>query len=224
MEEKKYERKEEKERIERLEVARIKSKESKLKHIERNKDEGMERIPEKERNRLMEEDKRKRKIKLKETKEDIWKLRGRENKLVETPTSRNICKLKEMQHRSAELIQIMKAEKEKLEKDKKKDDQDEKKRTETKYEKIKKQQKVKERLEICKLITTYLELSNGKWEQDNIDMHKQHEKKKEENTSNKKTEKNHKPTKTVIIDEKKTESKKPDRLGSRRGTWVLAMC
>ena len=113
LEEKKYERKEEKERIERLEVARIKSKESKLKHIERNKDEGMERIPEKERNRLMEEDKRKRKIKLKETKEDIWKLRGREKKNLDTPMSNNLVKLKEMQSRSAEVIQILKIEKEK---------------------------------------------------------------------------------------------------------------
>ena len=82
-----------------------------MKHIEKNIEEGMKRIPEIERNKLIEEDKRKKKLKLKEIKEDMWKLRGREKKLEETPTSRNIRKLKEMQHRSAELIQIMKTEK-----------------------------------------------------------------------------------------------------------------
>ena len=46
----------------------------KLKHIKKNIEEGMKRIPENKRNRVIEEDKKKKKLKLKETKEDIWTL------------------------------------------------------------------------------------------------------------------------------------------------------
>ena len=49
----KLKRQEEKERLERLEKAKIKSKEAKMKHIEKNIEEGMKRIPETERNNLL---------------------------------------------------------------------------------------------------------------------------------------------------------------------------
>ena len=72
--------------------------------------------------------------------------------------------------------------------EKNKREQAEKKRTEIKFEKIKKQQKIKERLEICKWVIRYLEENEEEWENDNFDVHQELEKKIKETGKLKPTE------------------------------------
>ena len=115
-EKRKKERVEELERKERLEKCKIKSKDSKIKHLEKKIIAGMEQIPELERKELERQEKDKWEQEYKQTRQDLWKLRKREKKLVENETTR---KIKGMAHKLEKIAEILEQEKNnKLEQDK----------------------------------------------------------------------------------------------------------
>ena len=168
---------EEKERQERLEKTRILSKQAKIRYIEKKIEIGMTKIPETEKKLIEDRVRKEKKLKLKEIKEDLWKLKGRKKK-YEKPSE--AAKIAELQKRSQEIVDILKKEKEKIEKEKKKDEFDttmNKNKIKDKIKKIEKEEKLKEKWDICEWVADYIEKNLEDWEKDDSDLHEQIEKK-----------------------------------------------
>ena len=73
--EKKNERIEEKSRLERIEKMKIKSKNAKIQHIEKTIENGLNKIPEQEKYKILQEEKLKEYNETLSIKQDLWKLR-----------------------------------------------------------------------------------------------------------------------------------------------------
>ena len=79
------------------------------------------------------------------------------------------AKIVELQKRSQEIVDILKREKEKIEKEKKKDKIDatmNKNKIKDKIKKIEKEQKLKEKWDICEWVANYIEKNLEDWEKD----------------------------------------------------------
>ena len=74
-EKRKNERLEEKYRLERIEKMKIKSKNAKIQHIEKTIENGLNKIPEQEKYKILEEEKLKEYNETLSIKQDLWKLR-----------------------------------------------------------------------------------------------------------------------------------------------------
>ena len=81
-EQRRKEREKEQERVERITRARNKTRTAQLKLLRKNVDEGIKRLPTKDREQMENEEKRKEREQLKQTKQDLWKLRKKEKKCL----------------------------------------------------------------------------------------------------------------------------------------------
>ena len=75
--------------------------------IERNIIAGMEKIPKNEKEKLIEEENRQKRMELKQAKEDLWKLRNKEKKIVKETTTQRI---QEMKKKTETIIEILEQE------------------------------------------------------------------------------------------------------------------
>ena len=83
----------EKEKKIRLEKAEILRKQARMNALERNVEKGLEKIPVDEKKKILEDERRKERLAIKESKEDLWKLRKKEKKIETTATIEKIQKL-----------------------------------------------------------------------------------------------------------------------------------
>ena len=84
------------------------SKKAKIKYIEKSIEVGLEKIPEQERIRLEKDEKTRNLKKLQETKQSLWRLRKKENRLQNPETE----KIKNMTKKLETIKQILDKEKE----------------------------------------------------------------------------------------------------------------
>ena len=152
---------EENKRAERLEMARIKARRT-MQRIENKRweeklREGLEKIPrterEQEENRALKEEK----LELQRAKENLWKLRGKENKLVQTKQMQEIAKLDK---KTEQVINMLEKEKTRL------IARDKSLRTTIRNpeNKIKKQELIAEVWTTYRWITDYLTKTTTEWE------------------------------------------------------------
>ena len=131
----------EKNRILRLEQAGILSRKAKIKALEKNIEIGLSKIPAKDREKLRQEKSRKEEAEMKAAKEDLWSLRGREKKVVEKETSKNIQELKRT---TEQIVEILQRERTRKLQEKERKDQQEKNKANRKEMKRLREKKVKE--------------------------------------------------------------------------------
>ena len=86
-------REKKKERKIRLEKVEILRKQARMNALERNVEKGLEKIPVDEKKKILEDERRKERLTIKESKEDLWKLRKKEKKIETTATIEKIRKL-----------------------------------------------------------------------------------------------------------------------------------
>ena len=110
-------RQNEKNRLERLEKAGILSRKAKMRELENNIEKGFQKLPRNEQEKIKQEEKRKKLLELKEAKEDLWKLKGREKKIVNKTT---LQKIQELGKKAQQIRDILENEKKKLAEEKKK--------------------------------------------------------------------------------------------------------
>ena len=152
---------EENKRIERIEKARIKAREARNKYEnkewEQRLQEGLEKVPRQERDRVEEMNARQENLELKTAKEKLWKLRNKENKLVETAEVRQI---RELDKKTEQVIELLEKEKTRLLA------RDKNLRTAIKNpeNKIKKQKLIAEVWTTYRWITEYLEQTTSDWD------------------------------------------------------------
>ena len=121
----------------------------------------MEKIPTLEKERIELEDKKKRKLELQQTKQDLWKLRKQENKLIQNAETN---KIKEMAKKLEVLTDI-------LDKEKKKAEEQEKEKT---RKAKKKEQDLKIAAEKAKKwamirwVNDYIEENQEKWDNEDL--------------------------------------------------------
>ena len=162
-EKRKLEKIEEQERIERKEKQAILSRNAKIRHIEKKIEIGMQKIPEKDRKEILTQEKKE----TAQIKQDLWKLRNKEKKLVETPETR---KIKNMTRKLENLTEILNREKKVQEEQEK-----EKKLKITKRKEKEKLAKQKaQKWEMLKWINNYIEEKQDTW--DDIDLIRTQEK------------------------------------------------
>ena len=94
-EKRKNERIEEKSRLESIEKMKIKSKNAKIQHIEKTIEIGLNKIPEQEKDKILREERLREYKKTQDIKQDLWKLRKKEKKLIETEETRKIRNLRQ---------------------------------------------------------------------------------------------------------------------------------
>ena len=184
-EKRKIEREIEKKKIERLSLANSKQENLRMKVKERKLAEeinkGLETMPTDRRNKLEQEENRKRKQELIETKKSLWKLRGKEKKKI-IRKSEHVEKLEKLEKMEEKLYQIEKILEEVKEQDrKKKEEQRERKSKEVaewrkklrkKEEKEKQEEKeriISERWAIQKWITKFIDDNVENWEKEKLE-------------------------------------------------------
>ena len=152
---------EENKRAERLEIARIKARRT-IQRIENNKweeklREGLEKIPKAEREQEENRALKQEKLELQRAKENLWKLRGKENKLVQTKQMQEITKLDK---KTEQVINMLEKEKTRLLA------RDKNLRTAIRNpeNKIKKQELIAEVWTTYRWITDYLTKTTEEWE------------------------------------------------------------
>ena len=152
---------EENKRIERIEKARIKAREARNKYEnkewEQRLQEGLEKVPRQERDRVEEMNARQENLELKTAKEKLWKLRNKENKLVETA---EVKQIRELDKKTEQVIELLEKEKTRLLA------RDKNLRTAIKNpeNKIKKQKLIAEVWTTYRWITEYLEQTTSDWD------------------------------------------------------------
>ena len=85
------------------------NRKAKINHIERAIEAGLEKIPEEEKKRLIDEEKLNEKRKLQEVKQSLWRLRKKEKKLENSETE----KIRNMVKKLETIKEILDKEKEK---------------------------------------------------------------------------------------------------------------
>ena len=83
--------------------------------IEKNIIVGMNKIPTEAKEKMIEEENRKKRIDLKHAKEDLWKLRNKEKKVVKETT---IQRIQEMGKKAEKIAEILEKEKRTIEEEK----------------------------------------------------------------------------------------------------------
>ena len=165
-EKRKAKRQEDLEKMERLEKANRLSKKRKLEHIEKKLNLGVEKLTNKDRETYEKEEKRIRLQKLKEAKEDLWKLKGREKKLrKEEPET--VIKLKEMIRKGERITEMLRKERERVEKEKQVENEKKetiRKEKEKKEKLIEKQEKLKQYWAMHRWVTGYIADNQENWE------------------------------------------------------------
>ena len=157
-EKRKNERLEEKSRLERIEKMKIKSKNAKIQHIEKTIEIGMNKIPEHEKNKILKEEKLKEHTETLNMKQDLWKLRKKEKKLVETEDTKKIRNLT----KKLETIQeILEQEKQK----KLKKELEEKITKKKKQDKLKLAREKAEKWAMARWINEFIEENQDRWEE-----------------------------------------------------------
>ena len=165
-EKRKVKRQEEIEKIERLEKANRLSRKKKIEHVEKKLEIGIEKLTKHDRETYEKEEKRIRLQKLKEAKEDLWKLKGREKKLRKEEPER-ILEIQELIRKGEKVAEMLRRERERVENEKKiENERKEKLRKEkdTKEKLIEKQEKLKQYWSMHRWITGYIADNQEQWE------------------------------------------------------------
>ena len=103
---------EENNRNERLEKARAKARETRTrienKEWEQRLEEGLEKVPLSEREQAERTAVKQEKLELKKAKENLWKLRNKENKLIQT---KRVLEIKKLEQRTEQVLELLEKEK-----------------------------------------------------------------------------------------------------------------
>ena len=181
----KLERELEMKRKERLQIARKKQDDvrSKVKERKLEKDiaEGLEKLPNKERNKIEAEEQRKKNLDLAETKKQLWKLRSKSKKFErKDPNIDKLNKLKKLEEKLELINKIIKEQreeeierkkeevekKEKINRELKKKAKAKEKRDQEKKERLIKQEMLSRRWEMLRWITNFIDEHKDSWEEE----------------------------------------------------------
>ena len=182
-------RQNEKNRLERLEKAGILSRKAKMRELENNIEKGFEKLPRNEQEKIKQKEKRKKLLELKEAKEDLWKLKGREKKIVNQTT---LQKIKELGRKAQQIRDILENEKKKLAEEKKKQEEQEnirRSREQKRKETLEKKKKLEERWAMYRWVVEYMQENSVHWEKRRKEIEQERERKLEEWEKKKRFEK-----------------------------------
>ena len=170
---------EENQRLERLEIA--KSKSTRTKNKERPKkwekkfQEGLEKVPVEDREQQEAETRLLRKRELQVAKQNLWKLRTKEKKLIETE---EVLEIRSMEKKAEQVFSLLEKEKNRL----MVREQNVRKSIKNGKEPIKKQKLLAEIWTTYRWITEYLLETTAAWELENNSRKEQHKKRLEDKT------------------------------------------
>ena len=175
-EQRRKEREREQERLERVTRAKNKTRIAQLKLLRKNVDEGLKKLPIRDREQIENEEKRKEREQLKQTKQDLWKLRKKEKKC---PMSDSLKEIRTLAQKAVKITEILKKEKQREQEQKEKEQKEkELKRTreQEKITRIEKQKKLQEKWAMYRWITEYIDENSALWEQERKDRQEQENK------------------------------------------------
>ena len=89
-------REQERKKMLRLEKAGLLNRKAQMKLVEKNVETGLEKIHRNEKERLLREERTKKRMELKETKEDLWRLRRKKKKIGTNDEIKKITELGNM--------------------------------------------------------------------------------------------------------------------------------
>ena len=143
--------------------ARIKTRNAQIRQVEKNIEKGIGFMTENDRKKFLEQEKKRKLLDLKATKQDLWRLRNHEKKLPENKSS---TEMQELRMKTEKIAEILRTERERIAEEKRQE-QDRKvqkiKKEQERIEHIKKQEKIKSRWEMYRWITKYIDENQEKW-------------------------------------------------------------
>ena len=161
----KVQREQERNRILRLEKAGILSKQAKMRELEKKVQIGLEKIPQNEKEKILLEEKRTKRLELKIAKENLWKLRNKEKKIVRNDT---LKKIQELGRKAGKIAEILEQERTRLKAEKENKEKMEKEklnREQQRKEKIAKAENLQRRWAMYRWLTEYITENSEKWEE-----------------------------------------------------------
>ena len=114
----KTEREKERLRLERLDKAKKLTRKAKIRELEKKIDAGIMKMTEIDRKKYLEDEKKRKKLEIAESKKALWKLRNHEKKL-EVPES--LQEVTELKRKIEKIVDILRQEKERIEEEKRKE-------------------------------------------------------------------------------------------------------
>ena len=160
------ERIKERERQERVSVAKNKTRKAQMKLLRKNVEAGVQRLTTKDREQLEQEEKKKLRTEIQNTKQDLWKLRKKERTSEISSSLKEIRTLTEKAEKVKELLRQEKLrvqeqkEREQTEKDIKRTKEQQRK------ERLEKQKKLQDKWAMYRWITEYIDENSATWEKE----------------------------------------------------------
>ena len=160
-------REQERKKLERLEIARMKQENLRHKVKERKLKEkietGMEKLPEKERTKILREEEREQRLEMIEAKKAVWKLRKKQKKVVKKPEKvERLEKIEKMEEKLITIEEILRELREEKERKMKNEEERKEKQTKEWRKKLnirdRKEREMKERAEKERIIEENWEL------------------------------------------------------------------